>query len=74
MMRLAGLPRQYAAEALKRLAELADKPTADPQTRELAHKELERCLLRLKELEDDPNLPADLRKALEATKRQFFAS
>jgi hypothetical protein len=57
---------------MKAFAEMADNPAVDPQIRELARRQLEEGLLRLKELEDDPNLPAELRKALEATKREFF--
>jgi hypothetical protein len=69
-----GSSRQYAAAALKRLAEIADDPRADAQTRNDAHRELEKWLLRLKEIENDPNTSARLRRDLEATKRRFLNS
>lgn len=42
--------RQYAAEALRVLAEIAETPDTEPATRETARAELERWLLRLKEI------------------------
>lgn len=68
------LARQYAAEALRVLAEIAESLDVEPATRETARAELEQYLLRLKEIEDAPNTSPELRRDVENTKREFLSS
>jgi hypothetical protein len=58
------LARRYSAEALRILAEIADKSTADPAVREEARQALEKWLVRLEELGQDSTLSPDVRLPL----------
>ena len=65
------LARRYSAEALRILAEIADKSNADPAVREEARQSLEKWLTRLKELGQDSTLSPDIRREVEDTIRKF---
>jgi len=66
--------RQYAAQALRVLADIAYNPNADPADQERARKILETWLLDFKRLREDPSLSPDLRRDIENTLRKFRQS
>jgi hypothetical protein len=65
------LARRYSAEALRVLAEIADKSNADPAVTEEARQSLEKWLIRLKEFGQDSSLSPDIRREVEDTIRKF---
>lgn len=71
---IAALARSYTAEALTLLSNAMDNPNADPKVREEAKRELEKWLLKLKELRDDPQTPDDHRRDIEEQLRKLRQS
>ena len=63
--------RKHSGDALKRMAQIAEE---SGKLGELARQTLEKSLLRLKEIIDDPASPADLKQVAIETRRKFLAS
>ena len=67
---LAARCRRELPTNLKSLANIAYNGS-DPIARENARKNLEECLLRMKQLNDDPNTRPEIRHDIENALRQF---
>jgi hypothetical protein len=65
------LRRRYSALALRMLAEIAEL-SENPEIRVLCRQTLEQWLLALRAMLDAPELPADLRRGIEAQLRLFW--
>jgi hypothetical protein len=63
--------RKYAAEALRAIAEIADSLTTEPNIREEARRSLEKQLVHLKGLAENPDTPDHVKRDIEKTLREF---
>jgi len=66
--------RKEGAASLKRLAEIADDPAANPEARAAAQAALEIYLVQLRSVVNDPQTPEEVRQHTKEALRRFMAS